>query len=85
VHDAEQLVVVDERHVIVERMPCMMTECAREAAVIVASDDRTEALWFTTSLRIDFESTIARSCRRGSSRSSASDPSHEQDDARSAG
>ena len=59
VHDAEQLVVVESGTVIVERMPCMMTECAAEKRLsIVASDDSTDALFCTTSLRIDFDSTI---------------------------
>ena len=45
--------------VIVERMPCMMIECAAEKRLsMVASDDSTAALLVTTSFRIDFDRTI---------------------------
>ena len=45
--------------VMVERIPCMMTECAAEKRLsMVASDDSTDALLVTTSARIDLDSTI---------------------------
>ena len=49
----------------VERMPCMMIECAPEKRLsIVASDDSTAVLCCTTSLMIDFDSTICSSSSR---------------------
>jgi hypothetical protein len=43
----------------VERMPCMITEWAPENRLsMVASDDSTDALFCTTSFKIDVDSTI---------------------------